>query len=54
MNTPQQELPEPKIKNPLSFRVVKKKEKEKKARQYLDSILESIFVKEYFKKNNKI
>ena len=48
MNTPQQELPQPKINNPLSFRVVKKKEK--KARQYLDSILDPNFVKEYFNK----
>lgn len=51
MNTPQQELPQPKINNPLSFRVVKKEEKEKKARQYLDSILDPTFVKEYFNKN---
>jgi hypothetical protein len=42
MDTPSLELPQPKIKEPLSFRPVK--------RTYLDAALKPSFLKAYFKK----
>lgn len=43
-------LPEPVIKDPLSFRKVKKDEKEGKKNKFLDKLLEPSFLKSYFKK----
>ena len=50
MNTPSLDLPQPKITTPLSFRPVKRAEKGKERKQYLDNILEPNFLKTYFKK----
>ena len=50
MNTPSLELPQPKIKEPLSFRPVKRSQEENKKRQYLDAVLKPSFLKAYFKK----
>ena len=50
MDTPSLELPQPKIKEPLSFRPVKRTEEEKNRKQYLDNILKPSFLKAYFKK----
>ena len=40
----------PKITAPLSFRPVKRAEKERERKQYLDNIISSAFLKSYFKK----
>lgn len=50
MNTPSVDLPPPKITTPLSFRPVKRVEKEQEHKQYLDNIISSTFLKSYFKK----
>ena len=50
MNTPSLELPQPKIKEPLSFRLVKRSQEENKKKHYLDAVLKSGFLKSYFKK----
>jgi len=50
MNTPSSDLPPPKITTPLSFQPVKRAEKDKSKKRYLDDILQSGFVRSYFKK----
>jgi|TARA_B110000037_G_C16978043_1_gene447848 hypothetical protein len=50
MNTPSANLPQPKIEEPLSFRIVKRDEKKKQKKKFLDKILEPSFLKDYFKK----
>jgi len=50
MDTPSLELPQPKIKEPLSFRPVKRAEEDKNRKQYLDSTISKSFLKAYFKK----
>jgi hypothetical protein len=50
MNTPSADLPPPKITTPLSFRPVKRAEKDQGKKRYLDDILEAGFLKSYFKK----
>jgi len=50
MNTPSIDLPQPKIKKPLSFRPVERVEKNQEHRQYLDKVISSTFLKSYFKK----
>jgi len=50
MNTPTADLPQPKIKRPLSFRPVHRAEKKQDRKQYLDSIVSSTFLKSYLKK----
>jgi hypothetical protein len=52
MNTPSIDLPQPEITKPLSFRPVKRPEKEQR-KQYLDNIISSSFLKSYFKKKIK-
>ena len=47
MNTPSLELPQPKIKEPLSFRPVKRSQGENKKTQYLDAVLKPSFLKAY-------
>ena len=48
MNT--ENLPQPKIEEPLSFRIVKRDERKKEKKKFLDKILEPAFLKAYFKK----
>lgn len=50
MNTPSIDLPQPKIDIPLSFKPVKQYKEIKAQTEYLDKILESSFLKHYFKK----
>lgn len=50
MDVPSTNLPEPVIKDPLSFRKVKRDEKEGKKNKFLDKLLEPRFLKSYFKK----
>lgn len=50
MNTPTIDLPQPKIKTPLSFKPVQHDKKAKEHAEYLDKILEPSFLKRYFKK----
>ena len=50
MNTLSVDLPPPKITTPLSFRPVKRAEKEQERKQNLDNIISSTFLKSYFKK----
>ena len=51
MDTPSADLPEPKIKAPLSFIMVDKSDKAKEQRaKYLDSLVSKTFLTNYFKK----
>jgi len=50
MNTPFLDLPPPNITSPLSFRPVRRAEKEKGRKRYLDNIISAEFLKAYFKK----
>ena len=51
MNTPSVDLPEPKIKAPLSFIMVSEPDKAKEQRaKYLDSLISKTFLANYFKK----
>jgi hypothetical protein len=50
MDIPSTNLPEPDIKEPLSFRVVKRNEEKNKKKKFLDKIIEPTFLKGYFKK----
>ena len=43
-------LPQPKIEEPLSFRIVKRDERKKEKKKFLDKILEPAFLKDYFSK----